>query len=649
MDTKGNDIFIKKLHLIVKPYEFVSFDIFDTLIKRNVNNPTDIFLIVQKKFNKKSNKLINNFLEKRKEAAVRATNLSNKNEITLDDIYEYFSNCINKNELNQLKTLEMETELEFCQINKRIENFYNYCLEQGKKILLISDTYLPRFFIETMLEKNNIRKYQGLYVSSEYGITKASGKLIQFVLKELKIKGKELCHIGDNFRSDILIPRLFGIKTFYVNKNFKYTQFEKIEKRNKDVEKEILHSFINNNYPIDSSYYFQVGYEAFGIALYGFSQWIIENIKKDGLDTIYFLSRDGYIVKKVFDIINNNPNIISKYLYVSRRSLSAIFLSTIKSPKDLIKEKIIFIRRYETKKSLLQKLGLKPNDYLRNSEEANELVKREDIYSSTEFMEFFDKIYDDVIYNALIERENLKGYLNENIKSSRFGIVDVGWHGSVQDNLGRFYKEVECSNKEIMGYYFGLLDKNQKWNKNSFIFNKNSRFDQNLIFGFNGLIETFFTALHGSCLKYQKIQNDYIPVLENLEHDNYNSYIIQDVHDGALKFVEDFHKIQEFANIDISYELAFSNFYSLLTKPRMKDVLNFKDMVFYDVKFKKLANPKSLLKYFCKPKQFLIDYSNSDWKIGFLKSMLKLPLPYDKIVYYISKFKKNTIIEGKQL
>ena len=40
---------IDYLYKLVDSYDYISFDIFDTLIKRNVNHPTDIFEIIGKK------------------------------------------------------------------------------------------------------------------------------------------------------------------------------------------------------------------------------------------------------------------------------------------------------------------------------------------------------------------------------------------------------------------------------------------------------------------------------------------------------------------------------------------------------------------------------------------------------------------------
>ena len=68
----------------IKNYDIVSFDIFDTLLKRNVKEPTDVFSYMEKKYQ------INGFREKRIEAEKAARKKKNGLEISLEDIYAEF-------------------------------------------------------------------------------------------------------------------------------------------------------------------------------------------------------------------------------------------------------------------------------------------------------------------------------------------------------------------------------------------------------------------------------------------------------------------------------------------------------------------------------------------------------------------------------
>lgn len=85
----------------IKNYDIVSFDIFDTLLKRNVKEPTDVFSYMEKKYQ------INGFREKRIEAEKAARKKKNGLEISLEDIYAEFGADYSDEEM------ETESGLEF--------------------------------------------------------------------------------------------------------------------------------------------------------------------------------------------------------------------------------------------------------------------------------------------------------------------------------------------------------------------------------------------------------------------------------------------------------------------------------------------------------------------------------------------------------
>lgn len=80
-------------------------------------------------------------------------------------------------------------------------------------------------------------------------------------------------------------------------KKVSYYNIKNIKKENieqyKEIEKNIAYK-INDSW----SRCFELGYETFGILLYGLCNWIHNDIKKNKIDKIFFLSRDGYIIKK---------------------------------------------------------------------------------------------------------------------------------------------------------------------------------------------------------------------------------------------------------------------------------------------------------------------------------------------------------------
>ena len=168
------------------------------------------------------------------------------------------------------------------------------------------------------------------------------------------------------------------------------------------------------------------------------------------------------------------------------------------------------------------------------------------------------------------------------------------------------------------GYIFDYLHKN--------------KYDDRLIYGFNGLIESFFSANHGSTKNYLRRK----PVLEEWESENWP--IISKVHEGALKFCEEAKEsIIENGRI-LTLEEAFSPLLRFMIKPTQEEIDSFGKIVFFDTYYEPLVKFGGAVNYLLHPKRILTDLMASNWKIGFIKKLTNLSVS-DKIYLTLMKFK----------
>ena len=82
--------------------------------------------------------------------------------------------------------------------------------------------------------------------------------------------------------------------------------------------------------------------------------------------------------------------------------------------------------------------------------------------------------------------------------------------------------------------------------------------------------------------------------------------------------------MEDVATADEVYKALFR----ITKKPTLKESVIFGDMLFYDGASYYLAKPKTLLHYVLHYTEFIRDFSESGWKVGFLKRMMKIPFPY---------------------
>lgn len=216
-----NDFFKKILNkglklCKLKSYNDISFDIFETLIVRKCGKPTNVFDIVEKKYNQIAIDKISNFKENRIYAERKARNLTHKKEITLADIYNSLGDIYDVDICKKLMSIECSVELKQCVCNPPIVSLYKELVKMGKNVYISSDMYLPIDLIRQILEKNGICAPMRIYLSSDCQATKYDGSLFKLLLNEQGIKPNKIVHIGDNIKSDFIMPKLYGMNSFII-------------------------------------------------------------------------------------------------------------------------------------------------------------------------------------------------------------------------------------------------------------------------------------------------------------------------------------------------------------------------------------------------------------------------------------------------
>ena len=155
-------------------HDVISFDIFDTLLTRDVPAPSDIFAIIGEKLGK------NNFAEIRITAETKAKALKGGG-YTLKDIYDFIS-------IPGAIETEINTELEYCAPKREVIDILKFAQNLNKQILITSDMYLPEDVIRQMLAKVGINEPYKLYVSNECNMSKYSGSIYEYYKKFMLIK-----------------------------------------------------------------------------------------------------------------------------------------------------------------------------------------------------------------------------------------------------------------------------------------------------------------------------------------------------------------------------------------------------------------------------------------------------------------------------
>ncbi|PPC74647.1 glycosyl transferase family 1 [Pokkaliibacter plantistimulans] len=205
----------------IAPYQAVSFDIFDTLLRRKYSEPDYAKLLLGKELT--SQGFISSaeaFVSLRNNAEYSLRQIANfQGDVTIVDIYNYVITVmgVDSSYADVWMQREFAYDLEMILPKNEVIELLHSVEKEGKKILLVSDTYYTTDQIEKMLLKVGVKCHYDIYVSSEEKKRKDNGTMWQYLKESLPQQGiSSLLHIGDNVRADAQIPGDMGISTFHI-------------------------------------------------------------------------------------------------------------------------------------------------------------------------------------------------------------------------------------------------------------------------------------------------------------------------------------------------------------------------------------------------------------------------------------------------
>lgn len=388
----------------------------------------------------------------------------------------------------------------------------------------------------------------------------------------------------------------------------------------------------------NDKYFYHFGHKYFGPLLESFCHWLLNDLKNNNIKKVYFLSRDGYIIKKAFDIVNEDLNIKSYYFYASRRSITVPSFYNCKDIYEIFSK--LTLPGEITLKSLIKRIGLEDynlEEYIKKYNlKIDEKYPLKVIRSSKTFNEFFADILPYIKENSIIERRNILQYSVKEDFSGKVAIVDIGWNGTMQMSLHELFEE-----NQIFGYYVALnpngIYKTEKNNERykGFICDHNHNYgDYKKLHNFIDIFEFLFLAQHGSVKRF----GNEVVEFYKYEYENcVEKEIVSQIQNGALCYLENVIRDLNYNYNSINDKKNINKLFKFFLHPTLNDSKNFGNIKFLNDEFKYIAKPNKIKYYISNKQDLKNDYINSGWRIGFMKNLFKITLPYYHINFLLRK------------
>lgn len=294
---------------------FVSIDVFDTLIFRRTACPEDVFALAYEialsQLDIKETISATEFKTLRQHAEKNARQHAFSDDVSLKAIYDELPFTDTTKQI--LKAAELQAESEVTFINQDVLDLIVFLKKNHVHIAFISDMYLSSSDIQLCIFKHHeVLGSIPLYVSSEFGETKATGALYQTIKARHNLEFTHWFHIGDNWKSDYENATLFGIHAFHYAPSLDYKLIQKIElekfdtcARNNTIRALSCLSGLNSPSPIA----FQIATYVWGPAFLSFIDWVIDSLLQKNIKTLLCLMREAELFYPLISLRLRQRNI----------------------------------------------------------------------------------------------------------------------------------------------------------------------------------------------------------------------------------------------------------------------------------------------------------------------------------------------------
>ncbi|EJM99949.1 hypothetical protein [Phyllobacterium sp. YR531] len=530
-----DEAFICEALAEARKHDCVSLDIFDTALTRLVDSPADAFAEIEKRLVVKFGSAANGFATAREEAERESREHArslNYEEVTLNEIYKFVPRYLPKfSQLVDAIALEMETERDLLFAVPDILELTGRLKASNIPYMFVSDMYHSAAFLAEILGNAGFSGWTAIHVSSEVKASKASGRIWQAILP----LGMRIVHIGDDEKSDVEMPKSFGLTTMA------YTRASSSRRAGSKLTPDILPfsyrqrslelSARSNLKPLTDVEQWQLMGRGVGTIVVGsFIEWLRDRLEAHEIDRLYFCARDGWLIKAAWEAAGFSTSVRTKihYLGVSRRTLHFACGYIDSSPGRLSEPLIKFLSSSDRDLSIwsvLQRLGCAEDSML--------CVKAKIIFGDLQQTLKMPEIYRMLLIflqsnSALVrgrlskDYSNLLQYLRQEklLSPGRVAIVDLGWHGTMQKSLKKILDHCN-SESELTGFYYGLWPAatGNRYGAGpmeaAFSTDYLEHWEQPEMEGAVEILEELHSAPHGTVISYEHRNSRWEPVFAN--------------------------------------------------------------------------------------------------------------------------------------
>ena len=455
----------------------------------------------------------------------------------------------------------------------------------ARRRLFLSDFYLPASDIRELLLHHGIGDLlEDGVVSCEVGVNKRSGRLFRHLHERFAVAPQRHLHLGDNPHADVSAARGAGVSAMHYQPEPEHARRQRREAAFHAPAADALRAALSNSLtePAPAAggpdAIRRHGHACAPLFI-GFVQHVMESAVADRVEQLYFFTREGEFFLEIYrrlatsDVLGFAPP-PATLLEVSRVATFAGSLREF-SAAELMR----LWNQYSVQSlhALFKSLGMDPEPFTasaaRHGLDMAELILYP--WQDSRVLAFLDdvRVREETERALEARRTMLHAYLAgaglSRTLPRTVGIVDIGWRGTIQDNLAYALPE-----STLHGYYLGLNTylnaQPENTRKSAFGPDLNRSDDYRPLLDFVAPLEMLCNSPHGSVDGYRADTNGaqahrLVDADENRIHEEYVRHFQAGVLD-AVPFWADFLRVHAYSAEEMR-PLALELWSGLIRKP----------------------------------------------------------------------------------
>ena len=332
----------------------------------------------------------------------------------------------------------------------------------------------------------------------------------------------------------------------------------------------------NSNSDLNGDPYF-IGYYLLGMHMLGLVRWIIETCRENDYKKILFMARDGWLPMLAYKCFKEKYSLPEyEYLYVSRK---AVLPGMIAGETDLFDLPVEF--RNHSPRTLLELLEFCSREM--GEKQVSRILKnyriseKQKFQTQEDYHQFIQVFIKEFFSETKLKRSQALAAEYYSTVTEDSVSYDSGYSGRIQNAVSRL-----CGHPADVMFVHNDLE-------NSFRMKRKGNFKIHSYYDYvpqvSGLLrEHMLSETGGGCIGFEKAEHGVVPVIESVQRTYADVFVIEQLHKGAIDFIEDY--LNEFEGFEQYIEIrntdASAPFEAYLKRAKDVDRWLFKGAYFED-------------------------------------------------------------------